>query len=180
MFRDGIRVLLLVHRKKDGSTWRDRHKELVITDCEEHFNKQLERLIEKAKASKDRLRVYSTVNRRNMQKAIREFKTRQLAIDYSDPLTMTMFYRTIHDKFISCLMQQNCRDETIFKFDVDIKDYRNKMNLLGELEEHTKILSINETKQGWHIFTEPFNPNLIDYKKYYTEFNKDSLVLWHY
>ncbi len=180
MFRDGTRVIMLIHRSKDGATCSGRHLDMVITQNEEDFSKQLEKFEKFAKESDRNLRVYSSANKRDMQKGIREFKRQQLDVDYGDTKSIEHFYSNLNRQFVSCLSKPQSRAETIFLIDVDSKDLRNKAGLTTELEEHTKILSMNQTKNGYHIFTEPFNPNLIDFKKYHTDFHKDGLVLWYW
>ena len=178
MFRNGIRLILIIYRSNDGTKDNGRHIKTYITNGEKDFNKKMNRAERFIKKSSKPLRIYSSTNKRNLKKAIREFKKRQLDVEYGNDEVLEKFYLSLKSRWISCLAKPSNRDETIFKYDVDIKDEKNKLSLISEIEKYTEILSVNKTKQGWHIFVKPFNHTLIDAEKYVANLQKDSLVLW--
>ena len=80
-FKTGYRIIMLINRKNDeGKLNSDRKGTRCITENAIHFNNALDAL-RKIKVDGDR--IYCTVNSRNINKAIRLFKKRQLDNDYA-------------------------------------------------------------------------------------------------
>ncbi len=181
-FSDGIRMIMLCRRNKEGkeTTQRDKANLRKITTNKEEFLKVYNEFLEIKNKSEEPLRIYSCVNKRDIRKAIRNFKFEQLEADYYDEENRNNFYFDIKNRWISSLMKQNCRDETMFLIDVD--------NLIGErntenIEEHLKNIGVEivmkyPTKNGVHIITKPFNPNLFNSE--FGEVKKDALLLLDY
>lgn len=171
-FTDGIRILMLIHRSKDGAKNSTRHQRMIMTKNSREFEENLSTLLEEKKKSKDSLRIYSTVNSRNLKKSVMDFKIRQIENDYSPDEVFNCFYLSIENRFISCLMQPKNRNQSFFVMDID-----RPMTLDIALSKISKSKEINivlqyPTKNGWHIVTMPFNPNIID-----IPINKDGLLL---
>lgn len=178
-FTNGFRVILLIHRSKDGAKHSSRHERMMFTRDEKEFKEVLAFLLEeRAKHVLQGLRVYSTVNSRDLKKAIRAFKSDQLDIDYQSEEVMSDFYSAIKSRFASCLMRPTSKSSSFFVFDVD-----NPMTLDEALAIIDKsgfsdmIIKQYATKNGWHIITHPFN-----HTKLWSPitFNKDGLILLKY
>ncbi len=188
-FTDGVRVLFLIWRKKERAKV-DRNLKIrkLISSDEEEFEKCLEQLLDlKEKYAELPLRIYSTVNKRNMDKAIRKFKELQLENDYQDKAQFYGFYKDIKNRWISSLMRPSSRLETQFIIDIDNEDKDYLKKIESEiLEHHTELIKKYKTKNGYHLIVKPFNPNLI--KSYgndghiYTDVSikKDGLILLDY
>jgi hypothetical protein len=173
-FSYGYRVLMLVFRKKDGRSGTA--KKLISKDREE-FMECIVRLLELAKDHDESFRIYSSVNERDIDKAIRIFKQRQLDKDYESKEARDFFYRDVKNRFISSLMKPSARAETKFLVDVDYDENDDFDVIYEELDKHTNILFHYGTKNGEHIITEPFNYNKCDIP---TKINKDGQLLLFY
>jgi len=164
---DGIRVVLLIHRSKEGGANNKfkRHLRKIITTNSEEFFKAIKELKEIKDNDERPLRIYASCNNRDLNKAIRLFKEQQLATDYDDEEKLSSFYLDIKNRFISCLMNKACRNEKNFLFDLDDCDDRSFHSIYNILEKQTEIVNYYQTKSGYHIITRPFN--------YFKEINKD-------
>jgi len=158
-FTDGYRVLMLVSRKKDGGE-NNIYRKLISKDREE-FKECIIKLINKAKNLEQPFRIYSSVNNRDIEGAIRIFKKRQLDKDYEDDEARHYFYRDIKNRFISSLMKPRARNESNFLVDIDDEDEMGVEDSIEALEEHTDIIAQYKTKNGSHVVTKPFNYNLL-------------------
>lgn len=179
-FSDGVRLIMLTQRSKEGGkvTRPDRVAKKRITTNGADFLKAFEEFkLEKDNAwgmTKLPLRIYSSVNQRDLQKGIREFKMRQLEADYYDPKSRDEFYLDVKNRWISCLMKPSSRLET--KFLIDIDDKAGLQNALEFIAlKGIEIIAQYETKNGHHIITQPFNPSNWDSEL--GEIHKDGLML---
>jgi hypothetical protein len=177
-FLDGPRMLMLTHRTKEGgiSNNPDKVSKRVITRNTEEFIKEFNALEIIKNNSLDPLRIYSSLNKRDTNKAIREFKFRMLEADYYDEESKQSFYFDVKNRWLSCLMDPKSRTETKFLIDIDDNSLVDKVCqfLTGA---RINIIYQYPTKNGTHVITEPFNPNII--KNIYPEIgiSKDGLIL---
>lgn len=159
-FSDGIRIVMLVHRNKEGGVGRriqrTRLRKIITTNSEEFFD-AIEHLQDIVAKDERTLRIYSTVNSRNIQKAIHKFKQEQLDNDYSNEQNKEHFYVDIKNSWISCLTKNSCKAQSNFLFDLDGCDDHSLITITKQIEKQTKILLTYKTKNGYHLITEPFN-----------------------
>lgn len=162
-FKDGIRIVMLLHRNKDGckgNAHRKAYKKISRNAAEwndivqEYRTLQLESLTN--------YRIYSSVNARCMKKAMHEFSIRKTNIDFGGQDQKDWFYIDIHNNFISCLANPGSRAESYFLFDCDtILEYEicrlHLENTTGH-EYMNLIVSTYRTKNGYHILTRPHKP----------------------
>jgi len=167
---DGIRVVFLVHRSKEGglNNTHKRHLKKFITTNSKEFFEAISELKEIMDKDERTLRIYANLNSRDINKAIRLFKQRQLNSDYDPAERNQQFYLDIKNQFISCLMDKSARKTKNFLFDLDEIDDRGFHSIYNLIEKRTKILLHYPTKNGYHIITEPFN--------YYKELDNESLI----
>jgi hypothetical protein len=166
---------MLILRGKEG----DRVAKRKISRNKEEFIKIVDEFELMRKPGE---RIYSSVNSRDMNKAIREFKRRSLEADYYDQNNKEDFYYDIQNRWISCIMSPNCKAESNFLIDIDnviIDDLDISLDI-SIIKEHleqikTEILFEYPTKNGYHIITNPFNPAL--WNDEFGEIKKDSLIL---
>lgn len=151
-FKTGTRVLFLKGRYKDGI-----EKQRMIgrvTHSVEHFNQDLAELAAMAEPGE---RIYGSAGERDMPKAIREFKRRQLDADYDgDP---ELFYRAINARWIAALMAPTSQMGKLWLFDCDtVEESTNAMIEIVELVgAQTQFPYVYNSKSGQHIIARPFD-----------------------
>ena len=178
-FTDGIREIMLTHRKKDGGTSNNPDRVAIkeISRNRKEFAEILDRFL-KYQSEHPEYRIYSCVNRRDINKGIREFKRQQLEADYYDTEMRNGFYLDIRNRFFASLMKPSSRAETFFLIDADDLTKRTIGKAIDEIEKITDVVLVYKTKNGYHIITKPFNPNLLGDK--FGEIKKDALLLLSY
>lgn len=155
-FMSDVRVIQLLQRKKDNATFNKTVKQKVSSNSDE-FKKIVAEFID---LSEDGDRIYSSINSRNMDKSIREFKRRQLDADYQSTKDRNSFYFDMENRWISCLMSPASKVENYFLIDIDTKTI--DMDVVDEcIPEHIKLVLKYKTKNGIHLITEPFNPSYV-------------------
>lgn len=176
-FCGGVRVLFLIHRNKEGGEHSNTKLIKAVSRSEEDIVDTIyELLIEKDKRSELTLRIYMSVNARNMQKAVRQFKQNMLDNDYNKFEEHDNFYFDIWNRWISSLMKPASRDETFFLIDCDDEnETQTALKELAGLEKDDMIIKQYKTKNGMHIITKPYNPNLTPFCN--TKMSKDGLLL---
>ena len=168
-----------VRRNKDGSgnSGGDRSSKKVITESEEEFDQALASLIEGAQGGE---RIYATVDSRVWDKAIREFKRRQLDMDYASSGARYGFYRDGFNQLVSALQGPGARATSLFLFDCDSPESYSSLRSILYGIEAVAIVHSYETKNGGHIITAPF-----EYPKYLNSelhnlIQKNAMMLWAY
>lgn len=105
-----------------------------------------------------------------MQKAIHEFKRRQLEADFGNLYERHSFYCDINNRLFSCLMNPNARAQNHFLIDCDTQQEYEHAEL--QLRGSGLVIMEYPTRNGMHIITRPFNPN--DYGN--MQIKKDELM----
>lgn len=173
-FTDGVRVLFLIHRHREGGTTNNTKAEKMVTQNSEEFSKRLKQLLELKYNSPIPYRIYSSVNDRDTVKAIRKFRFEQLESESFGMEQYHDFYFDIKNRWIGCLMQPGQRMSKRFLIDVD--DNAKLPLLHRELSKiGVEIFKEYPTKQGTHIITAPFNPGLVNIED--VSVQKDALLL---
>lgn len=176
-FTDGVRVLMLIHRKKEGGRdQRDISAIKRISRNHEEFVEYLYDLLILKNASDDPLRIYSCVNSRDMEKTIRMFKFVQLESDFYDTDSRHGFYFDVRNRFLSALMSPRCATSKYFIIDVDeIGELTSVLMEIATAGLNDNIVKQYPTKSGWHIVMRPFNPALLPVNA--SKIHRDSLIL---
>lgn len=171
IFTDGIRGIMLLRRNKDGEEGNAQRKAIksISRDTQE-WKTIIRELRNLQETSYQGYRIYSSVNSRDISKAIHEFKRRQLETDYGNAFEFWSFYCDIKNRFFSCLMNPNCRATSHFLIDCDTQEEYEHAEL--QLRGSGLVLMQYPTKNGYHIITLPFNPN--DYGN--MQIKKDELM----
>lgn len=173
----GTRVLILKGRNKDGAT--DQRVIMRVTHEPGKFARALAELMSLQRPGE---RIYVTAGARDVSKAMRLFKERQLANDYAqDPLD---FYCHIEARWISCLMAVEAQAEKLWLFDCDdllaideTGTALSNLAALGHLPETT--VYFYATKNGGHYITPPFNRTLLP-DSVQARLQTNPLMLWAY
>lgn len=162
-FSDGIRVMFLIQRHKEGGEINNTKLQKIITTNKEEWYDALVKLLVEQSKSEAPVRIYASCNERDFKKAVRVFKTEQLDHDYVGENLFQRFYLDIRNNFISCLTRPQQKKTSYFLFDVDNDGNRDVVGellaSLGDFQDN--IVLQYPTKNGWHIITKPFNYNLI-------------------
>jgi len=176
LFIDGYRVLFLIHRNKEGGATNNTKVRKIIVRNNGEYKTALKELVREKNESELPYRIYASLNQRNIDKAIRQFKFEQLEADYYDQIQKENFYLDIKNRFIGCLMQPAQRKTSLFMFDVDNEEGRDVMgeSLLAIPSE--QIIQTYPTKNGWHIITKAFNYTTLKLPDG-CELKKDGLIL---
>ena len=169
ILKEGVRVLLLTSRTKDGGE-KGRSVKLVSRDIN-HFNDKLNQLLELMEPNQ---RIYSTVEKKDTEKAIRMFKQNQLDAEYYDEDSRKGFYHDVWNRWISCLQKPQSSVSKLFLVDIDPED--DEKAIMDEIETN-KLTVVWEyaTKNGRHVILEPFNPSKVSF-----EVKRNDMILLAY
>lgn len=182
-FMYGVRMIMLTHRSKEGGKMNQPDRVAVrrISKNQDEFMEIFNEFTKMKDSDPRPLRIYSSVNPRNVEKAIMHFKHKQLDADYYDEESRHGFYYDIKNRWISALMQRSCKAGSQFLIDIDEEDnLEEAMSLLKKITLEKGFGSCFEegiytypTKHGFHIVTPPFNPQWMQGYK----INPDGLLL---
>lgn len=173
---NGVRVFFLIHRNKEGGKSESNDKNTIkrMSSDTDEARRVLVELIEFALKDDRPFRLQMSANMRDVDKAIRLFKQRQLDNDYYDTRSKRSFYLDIKNRWISALMNPASRAGSKFLFDCDSEE-----ELTGTLKKLEAAGITPElqyrTKNGWHIITNPHDPRLTSSESVVP--NKDGLML---
>lgn len=161
-FKQGVRLVMRVWRNKEHEEGR-RPGKTVITGTVDEWEAATTNLLAESIRGE---RVYASAECRDVERAIRVFKERQLAADYDAPIPRHDFYHNCFQRWISCLGSPAASAEKLFLFDCDtLEDYeRLKADMAAAPAEYVgadKVLHTYPTKNGTHVVTKPFNPGLL-------------------
>lgn len=174
IFRQGINILMLIDRgiqnsNKGSRRWINK----IVTEDIDTWDRAANRLIELQNYINDpNIRLYSSINPRNMKKAIKKFQHKQLDLIQDNEAS---FYTRINDSFCSCLMSPENRERSFFLLDHDTKD-PNELNAFLIRNNHIEQYYMYPTPNGWHAIVSPFNPHLME-GMIKTELKRDALIL---
>jgi len=176
LLTEGIRILQLMQRKSDGGGTNNTKFKSVICRDRKEFTTQLAKMLTTKNKSTEALRIYSSVNSRDLKKAVRHFKQCMLDADYGSEEMWEGLYFNIHNRFISSLMKPRNKLTPNFLLDLDQKDNDDVLEKLANLD--INILKMYPTKQGWHFVTVPFNPAIFESNN--CSIHTDGLLLLDY
>lgn len=172
-FTDGCRVMMLIDRSKQSTNKGSRRwiNKLVSFD-KNQFQKNLEKLLDlQLHLNNPSIRLYSCVNKRNIEKSIKYFQHKM--IDLSTNEEKQRFFHQLNDNFCSALMQPENKAEKWFLIDLDTTEYDISFACYG-----IKIVACYNTPNGSHHISEPFNPEILKHIEN-LEVKKDALILIH-
>jgi len=179
-FKEGIRMIMLTQRSKEGgkSHNSDRVSKRKLSFNKEEFEKIYNEYKNIKSTAKVPLRIYSSINSRNIEKGILQFKRLQLETDYWDIESKHRFYMDIKNRFMSCIMKPKCKETSYFVIDIDENENEPQLEeVMKELkDQNVKIIMQYKTPNGTHIITYPYNPNNTPS----ANIKKDGLLLLNY
>jgi len=169
----GLRVIYLMHRKKERGINVDKKQHKKISFNETDFEKIISEFLQIMKDNpKIPFRIYSSANERDFDKAIRNFKIRQIEAEFDGAKTKKSFYSDMKNRLISCLSRPDARTkDRKFLIDCDSEEeYESALEILAGI---TKNYTHYRTKKGRHILVQPFDVRLMPDH----EIKKDGLLL---
>ena len=169
----GYRMLMLIDRSKCELNSRQKKCIRRISKNKEEFIEMLRYLLNNKKEGE---RIYSCVNERDINKAIRNFKQNQLDADYYDEESKNSFYLDIKNRWISAMMKPQAKKTSYFLLDIDTKDKESVESIVKYVGEISRNYIKYETKNGYHIICPPFNPQLLQG----VDIKKDGMLLLDY
>lgn len=172
-YTEGVRVILLVSRNKDGG-----EKNRRITRISHNSTQFASIINDFKKIKKEPDRIYASLVPRNVLKAARDFKHKIIDADYQgDPET---FYKNISNHWVSSLMIDTSisKEDKLWMFDCDSED--------DYLETKAQLLQYNvpihyeyRTKNGFHVVVKPFDRSKLTFAVREL-LHDNSLILWCY
>jgi hypothetical protein len=179
-FTDGCRVLFLIQRHSDGGhTNNSKLRSYISRNDGEWLTACAKLLQEKAEYPDLPLRIYQSINARNIEKGIMHFKHAMLDADYYDDAQRQGFYLDVRNRIVSALMKPASAATSFFLWDCDTQDEAVLQPFRAELQRLSNIVHEYPSKSGIHIITGPFNPNLVQ-PPANIEFKKDAVMLLKY
>lgn len=179
-------VLLAVSRKKDTPEITN-SQEVVFREVlrkTEDIKRKFQRLklnCENYRDDKDKkypFYIYITCNQRNGKKASKMVMEKLLDCFYEESLgnDRSRIFKRLDREFISTLMKKESRGSTrYFMIDVDTKDPEFIIKISDKLgDEIIQNYKIIETRNGYHIKTQPFN--IQEFNKQFTHEELNGLV----
>lgn len=158
-YKHGIRILILIQRKKDGGTQEDRSSIRRISGSNFDFDKHVSELWNIAMEEGGPWRLYSSVNARDWFKALRLYRIQQIEKETHMIHEQVDFYMQSQNQVLSCLAKPQSRSESYFLIDLDdVEDWELK-GCQEILSDFTTIRDVRKTPNGYHIITDPYNPN---------------------
>ena len=179
-YTTGTRVLLLIHRSKDGGHQNSEYHRRalrLISNTSDEFRRCLQIMITLQKTSHTTHRVYSTVNPQSLKNGERALKVKMLEMDFGAEEQRERFYERLEDRWVSSLVGSKAPKGTQ-KFIVDVDQFDDSEALSFLAENNIHIYRKYQTKNGWHILTEPFNSALL--KPEIADLQKEGLMLIAY
>lgn len=181
-FTDGVRLMMLLERKKDGGSNKEERRVSFskITLNKDDFKNSLLQVLMLQATIYPNHRLYLSVNARNLKKVVRDMEVSLLESHYADETCRTNTHAKLLKSPRHWLMQPKNSTTSYFILDIDNIEGR---DIEGEALKKIADLGISiikkyKTKNGWHIVTEPFNPALWDNSL--GEIKKDGLILISY
>lgn len=163
-FRKGIRSVWLIFRGKDFcNESRPQNIQKLSTNPDE-WQSCIDKLIVKRSHIDLRGRIYSDLNARNINRAIREFKRRQFENDYQQDVSK--FYLSIEKNWLSCLEHKKSADTNYFLLDLDTPEtYEETKQYIAKVNPKLLVFDY-PTSAGGHIITHPHNYTREPYRAY--------------
>lgn len=159
-------MLVAIARSKENEDVRatDQPTMRKMVENRDELEDKIEQLQHAADRFEQDYRLYATVNGRNARDGLHFLQKEALDATRKGEKskeTPRLLKRVDH-KWKSILHEPRCRDEKRFLWDVDDASPEARTSTQQTLEQHTEVIWTQETPNGWHIVTEPFNFTAVD------------------
>lgn len=175
-FMTGIRVLYLMNRISGN-----RNRKVMISQNENDFREALAYLRDIKEHDE---RIYSSINKRSFRKAYKNFKERQVEMEFMGHEYQFIYMRDIHHRWVSSLMKPSSRLTKFWLLDFDTHDLDRVHEMINNYETqvlHHKIQKLHfyPTPKGFHYIVNPFNSQYMRGNDPELQLHKDGLMLWN-
>lgn len=179
-----VYILLAIARSKEneehGSNTEPAMRE-VIEDGED-LRLKMEKLDHATISSDSDFRLYISANARDSMKAFFRLRSEmdewlQMCLNGNEGVKKK--FSRIDSEFKSILQKNECKDESNFIFDLDEASENEMSELKRDIEEFSEVRMVQETPNGFHIITRPFNYNKLESSIDY-ELKKDGMIFVRY
>jgi hypothetical protein len=172
-FMQGTRLVMLKGRNKDGVA--EQRTILRVSYSADQFFRNLVHLTCELRAGE---RIYASAGERDVKKAIRLFKERQLAADYDDD--PELFYRHIEARWASCLMDVKAQGDKLWLIDCDTAADAEiaRAEIAAHYDRPMKPYAY-ATKSGEHIILQPFDRSKLS-DRVRGMLQENAIMLWAY
>ncbi len=170
-YMSGTRMLMLKSRYKDGV---DKQRTILrVSHSAEQFVKCRDDLLGMMRPNE---RIYASAGERDLSKAIRIFKERQLANDYDDD--PGLFYRTIETRWTGCLMDVKAQAGKVWLVDCDTaEDAEQAKRELDRCYDRPIPPYAYASKSGMHMVVQAFDRSkLTDHVR--SLIHENAIMLW--
>lgn len=178
-FIDGCRIITVVVRRKDGENARKTVRNLISDGREDWVFKLALLLRERDHSPEVSMRIYQSINARDVTKGINIFKEKQLTADHLGTVERFDFYLRIKAAMVSALSQARCATTKYFLLDCDTTDKAVLARLDEALKPITEVVLKYPSKNGWHIIVKPCNPAKLELPEG-VSMQKDALMLLYH
>lgn len=166
-FYNGVRVQMLLDRSnnninKGSKRWVNK----LISYNKDSMLENVEKLLLQQEAiGNPAVRLYSCVNARKMDHAIRMFQHKMIDLPWSDGIERQRFFRNLNSEFVSCLMKPENSLRAYYMLDLDCD--KSVPAYVQALDHHCKIhnlpvLTKRETPNGFHYILAPFDVRIFE------------------
>jgi hypothetical protein len=167
----GTRMLMLKSRHKDGI--EKERTILRVAHGNDQFIKSIDSLLSIMKPGE---RLYASAGERDLQKAIRLFKERQLANDYADE--PEEFYRKIETRWTGCLMDVKAQAGKIWLIDCDTHEDSERAQVeIKKVYDRPVPPYVYASKSGTHIVVQAFDRSKLS-EHVRSLIHENAIMLW--
>lgn len=169
-FKTGARLLQRTARNKDKAIRRP--DKIRVSYSEAEYDKTLHEMLDDLRAGE---RIYASVDERDVLAARRKFNSDLSFANFSESEEHRLaFYRNLNARWNASLGAKASAKTKLFLFDVDSDDESVLSLILATLDiiardylttdATTRELDVYSypTKNGFHVVSNPFNPNLLE------------------
>lgn len=146
---------------------------------EEDIERQYDELRSLIDGHPHTFRVYLTVNARNVLDAYFRFQTElnSWSQDYirGDDAAIEKMGK-VGSRWKSALHNPSVKDDSYFQFDLDDVTKGEVEEFIDDLKEQTPIQAVQETPNGYHVITDPFNYTVWESPVEYDDLDTDGMV----
>lgn len=164
---DRVYVLLAIARSKENEEYGSNTEPAIreIVEDEKDFKMKIERMNHAVESSDSDFRLYLSANARDSMKAFFQLRSEmdswvQMRLNGNEGVKKK--FKRIDSEFKSVLQKNGCKDDSNFIFDLDETSKEEMKELKNDVEDFTEVRMVQETPNGFHLVSGPFNYRELD------------------
>ncbi|MFD1589473.1 hypothetical protein ACFR9U_21055 [Halorientalis brevis] len=175
-----VYLLLAIARAKDNEAVPNSSESVSrkIVESPDDLARQVAALSHEVRRFDERYRLYLSVNARNTTAAFFRLRERMddwLEMRFRGNVEVIRKFTRLDREFLSVLQSDSCKDDSNLLFDLDDVASATADEFERDLSAVTSILWRQETPNGYHIVTEPFDYTVFEANEGY-ELKRDDLL----